>query len=123
MNDFAQHLDTIKQARAETDAALAVFSPTQELAGRALAAAWEAIYDFLCRHKKKIELNELSTAAGIIYKLAQSGHQFKSLEFKTRDYEEKALRFRDLALRTIKETPGLPPELREQLERDFNLIG
>jgi len=114
-----------RNSKQQTSEAVELLGKGHEHAGNALEKTWEIIFDHLCQTpKEKLALTDINVIAGIIYRLLQSAHRLKSLEHQTLDYEEKLAEHRAMAARTLSITRrmGMPPQLRDQLERDFNLI-
>ncbi len=117
----------MRNARCQTDEAVRLLGPGHEYASEALTMTWQFLFDLLTRWKgKKPKLTDLNTVAGAISKLAQSAQGLKKLEHDTREYEEQ-LSARHVAaekaLQVLVQNPGLPAEMREQLERELHIMG
>jgi hypothetical protein len=120
---FDSHLESLRNAREQTDEAILLLGESHHLASKALAITWQILFDSLSKIKPdKQKLTDANTAAGVIYKLAQSAQMLKSVEHKSIEFEEK-LAERRAARAHLAQTPGLPPEVRDELERALNLIG
>jgi hypothetical protein len=125
MDPLKPHLDNLRDARAETDATLAILCPGQQHAQTILLETWEMIYDYLAKHQKTASLDEINTTTAAVYKLAQSGHHLTTLEHKVLEFEDKRTQLRLATQRTrdaLADQPGLAPELRAQLEQELHLL-
>jgi hypothetical protein len=123
---FDEHLDRLRDARCQTDEAVRLLGKAHKHANEALALTWQLTYDHLtrCRHEPP-ELADINTIAGVICKLAQSAHRLKTIEQDTLQYEQALSAHRAAAERArhvLSQNPGLPVELREQLEQELNLM-
>ena len=122
MDPLNPHLDHIRSAKDTTDATIRILCPSLHRADDAVANTWHRLFDYLCQTDNNPTLEDLNTAAGVIYKLAQSALHLKTLEHKTREFEEKRDLFRQENLQTLRDQPGLAPQLRTQLEQELNLL-
>jgi PHD/YefM family antitoxin component YafN of YafNO toxin-antitoxin module len=122
---FKAHLDSLRDNRRNTEKVVAILCPGQENAGNILTNTWEAVYDYLAKHDKNISLDQLHTVTAAVYKLAQSTQQITSLEHKILEFEDRRAQLRANAERaraTVRDQPGLPPDIRAQIEHDLNLL-
>ena len=123
---FDEHLERLRDARRQTDEAVRLLGKAHKHANEALALTWQFVFDHLTRCRgAEPELADLNTISGVIFKLAQSAHRLKTMEHDTRDYEEQLSAHRAAAERArnvLAQNPGLPPELREQLEQELNVM-
>ena len=122
MDSLDPHLDTIRAAKSKTDATVAILCPSLHRADDALSNTWHRLFDYLCQSDNKPTLEDLNTAAAVIYKLSQSALHLKALQHKTLEFEEKRDQFRRDTLQTLNNQPGLAPELRAQLEQELHLL-
>jgi uncharacterized heparinase superfamily protein len=121
---FVGHLYHLRDARRQTDEAVRLLGKAHKHANEALGMTWQLVFDHLS-HCEMTELADINTIAGVIFKLAQSAHRLKTMEQETRDYEEQLSAHRAAAERArnvLAQNPGLPMEIREQLERELNLM-
>jgi hypothetical protein len=123
MKPFEKHLKALRAARSEVDAALEIWCPEQKRAGEVLAQAWERLFDYFLARKEDPTLKEMSTEAGVILKLMQSGKQSAARELQMRKFEEERADAAEKKLAEWAKHPGLPPELRAELERELQLLG
>jgi hypothetical protein len=123
---FDEHLVKLRDARRQTDEAVRLLGRAHKHANDALALTWQFVYDHLTRCRgEEPELADINTVSGVIFRLVQSAQRMKSMEQDTRDYEEQFSARHAAAERAraiLKENPGLPPDLRDQLERELNLL-
>jgi len=122
---FTAHLDSLREGRRNTEKVVAILCPGQENAGNSLTKTWEAVFDYLAKHKKKIPLDDLNTLATAVFKLSQSTQQITDLEHKVLEFEDRRAQLRAAAERarqTVRDQPGLPPDIRAQIEHDLNLL-
>lgn len=122
---YKEHLDDLRDARRTTETVVGILAPATKNADTVVASTWEIVYDHLAEKSKHSTLDDLNTLSAVIYKLAQSSHHLTTLEHKVLEFEEQRAQQRAAAERAraaVQNQPGLPPELRAQLETDLNLL-
>ncbi len=125
MPSFDDHLESLRAARREAEAVIAVHCPGLKRSDEVCAASWDRLFDYFQKPRSKAKLDELNTVAGILFKLTQSTQQLKALEHKTREFEaawQKLKRTKNEARDLAAEPRGLPSELRAEIEHDLSLL-
>jgi hypothetical protein len=124
---FDEHLGTLRDAKRQTDEAVALLGESHNTANETLKMTWQAFFDLLSQKKiVPVTLEDFNDTAAVIYKLVQSAQQLKATERKTREYEVKLAESRAVAARVRKVVTRcefLPPSMRKELEKELNLIG
>jgi hypothetical protein len=124
---FDEHLDHLRNSGRQTSEAIRLLGRGHKYANEALVLTWEYLFDHLTRWRgQELELADLNTVAGAIFRLAQSAERLKKLERDSREYEEQLSAHRAAAERArqvLTQNPGLPAELRAQLERELQIMG
>ncbi len=113
---FNEHLNGIQKARPLADEAITCLAPASLHASKAVNIAWEATFDLICQHRKKLTLKKIKEFAEVFYKLGQCYRQVQSSA-------QRDIEFAELRARLQVVTQGLPQELREEFEREFKLLG
>jgi len=113
---FVRHLQTVREAREKVDLAVSALDQARSQANFAVTYIWEFLFDHMCEeNRKKLSIPELNNLANTIQRVVQSIDKLSTLEAVAR---AEAIQY----ARTVLIKSGLPPELREQLEKDLNLM-
>ncbi len=113
---FTRHLQTVRHAREQVDQAISALDQARGHANHAVKLIGEYMFDHLCEEKRaELTLPKLNHASGITRRLAESIQKLSSLETAARaEAKEYA--------RTVLIKSGLPPDLREELEKELQLM-
>lgn len=109
--EFDQQLVTINRAKRSIGTAIMSLEKVRTLQDQTRAIVYELLFDHVCLCRELLpKMEDLDEASGIVARAVQSAQRMQELA-------------ENAAGQTVAETqPGLPPELREELERNLNLM-
>jgi len=86
----------------------------------------EKLFEFFLNNGSDEDLEKLDTISSILFRLAQTAHRLKTLEHLTQEFEE-LLALNRTGAQNIQQilhaNPGLPPDVRDQIEKELLLLG